>query len=103
VSDSSRQSTCGQIVIGFLLLISASALCGTSGDEYDVTRMWEWESVFPVSSRDLPLFTLDTSPEILVTVLFEDFFPFVSEFVFPDRPLQERGLINLELAGPEID
>jgi Leu/Phe-tRNA-protein transferase len=65
--------------------------------------MWERESAITASPRDLQLFTLDTSPEMLAAALFAGFFPFASEFAFPGRPLQERGLLNLELAGPEID
>ncbi len=77
------------------------ALCGAAADNGQ--EMWERTSRTPASPRDLQLFTLDVSPEMLAAALFAGFFPFASEFAFPGRPLQERGLINLELGGPEVD
>ena len=56
-----------------------------------------------VSPRDLQLYTLDSSAEMLAVALFAGFFPFASEFAFPGRRLEERGLLNLELGGPEVD
>ena len=77
------------------------ALCSAAADDWQ--EMWERTSRTPASPRDLQLFTLDVSPEMLAAALFAGFFPFASEFAFPGRPLQERGLINLELGGPEVD
>ena len=77
------------------------ALCGAAADDWQ--EMWERTSRTPASPCDLQLFTLDVSPEMLAAALFAGFFPFASEFAFPGRPLQERGLINLELGGPEVD
>ena len=49
------------------------------------------------------LYTTDASPDLLAAAVFAGFFPFASEYSFPGRPLAERGLLNLELGGPECD
>ena len=61
-----------------------------------------------VSAQSMPptklqLYTLDDSPAMLAAALHAGFFVFGSEFELPRRPLEERGLTNLELGGPEIE
>ena len=75
------------------------ALCGDA----EARHYWQRTSRTRVSPRDLQLFTVDTSAEMLAAALHAGFFPFASEFAFPGRPLAARGLLNLELGGPEID
>ena len=72
-----------------------------SGVDTDASH-WERASPASVEACDLQLFTLDTSPEMLAAASFAGFFTFASEFRFPGRPLEHRGLLNLELGGPEV-
>ena len=77
------------------------ALCGhTTNDGRD---WWERASRRRVVPRDLQLFSLDSSAEMLAAAMYAGFFPFASEFACAGRPLAERGLLNLELAGPEVN
>ena len=57
-------------------------------------------STTTVPTTALQLYTLDSSPAMLAASLFAGFFVFGSEFNMPGRPLEERGLMNLELGGP---
>jgi hypothetical protein len=59
--------------------------------------LWERRSVVVASPRDLQLYTLDTSAQMLAAALHAGFFVFASEFSMPGRPLEQRGMINLEV------
>ena len=78
------------------------ALAGTNTGR-EATAHWHRVSRQAVAERDLQLFSLDCSAEMLAASMWAGFFPFASEFRFPGRPLEQRGLLNLELGGPEID
>jgi hypothetical protein len=49
----------------------------------------------------LQYYSADASPSLLAAALHAGFFAFGSEFRCPGRGLAERGLLNLELGGPE--
>ena len=49
----------------------------------------------------LQLYSTDSSAEMLAAALYGGFFPFGSEFKYPGRALANRGLLNMELGGPE--
>ena len=52
----------------------------------------------------LMLYTFDESPGFLAVALRAGFFCFGSEFSLPGgQPIQERGMLNLELAGPALE
>ena len=53
------------------------------------------------SEEALQLYSVDASPSLLAAALRAGFFAFGSEFEYPGRGLADRGLLNLELAGPE--
>lgn len=61
------------------------------------------ESDAPVPASMLQLYALDDSSAMLSAALRAGFFCFGSEFHMPGRPIEERGLLNLELAGPAIE
>jgi hypothetical protein len=79
-------------------------LSGVQDKAGSVQCMWERKrgSRGRVNPRDLQLYTLDFSPENLAAALWAGFFVFGSEYSFVARPLEERGLMNFELAGPEV-
>ena len=76
------------------------ALCGVVDSR---NSSWERKSRLKVVPCDLQLFTLDCSTDMLAAACYAGFFCFASEFAYPGRPLEQRGLLNLELAGPEVD
>jgi len=47
----------------------------------------------------LQFYTCDISSKVLGMAIYAGFFPFGSEFAYEDKPLCERGVLNLELAG----
>ena len=49
----------------------------------------------------LQLYTLDNSIGMLAASLYAGLFAFGSEFAMPGWPLEQRGMLNLELGGPE--
>ena len=86
------------------------ALCGVPADNHHETGMeekaaggagtaglWERRSAVVASPRDLQLYTLDASAQMLAAALHAGFFVFASEFSMPGRPLEQRGIINLEV------
>ena len=82
--------------------LAVDLMCGKELTIAD-RRLWERTSRLPADPRDLQLFTLDSSPEMLAAALWSGFFPFASEYAFAGRALASRGLLNLELGGPEVD
>ena len=72
------------------------ALCGAPSDDL---KMWERLSPVAASPRDLQLYTFDASAQLLAAALHAGFFVFASEFSFPGRPLEQRGVINLEVCS----
>ena len=79
------------------------ALCGDgpSSISSDGDRRC-WERASAANPRDLMLFTPESTPQMLAAALHAGLFPFATAVACPGRPLEARGLLNLELSGPEV-
>ena len=77
----------------------ADYLCGHAQHAALVAR----KSSTAASPSELMLYTTDDSAEMLAAAIHAGFFCFASEFRMKGRRLEARGLLNLELAGPNLE
>ena len=79
---------------------AADYLCGTHAQHAALVSR---KSSTAASPSELMLYTTDDSAEMLAAAIHAGFFCFASEFRMKGRRLEARGLLNLELAGPNLE
>ena len=79
---------------------AADYLCGTHAQHAALVAR---KSSTAASPSELMLYTTDDSAEMLAAAIHAGFFCFASEFRMKGRRLEARGLLNLELAGPNLE